>query len=107
VAFALKSTLIGTTHIRREQMKLRRPLLSAVVTAILTALCIAGGEPKLAFPLAVGAWFATPTYTVVVVEPVTPWLSVTVSVTTKVPTAPNVCDGDGPDSVEPSPKSHA
>ncbi len=58
MAFALKSTLIGTAHIRRDQLKWRRPLLSAVVTAILTAICIAGGEPKLAFPLAVGAWFA-------------------------------------------------
>ncbi len=58
MSFALRSTLIGTTHVRRDQLKWRRPLISALVTAALTAACIAVGDPKLAFPIAVGAWFA-------------------------------------------------
>ncbi len=58
MAFPLRTVLLGTARVRREQLTWRRPLQSSVVTAVLTAMCVAIDEPQFALAIAIGAWFA-------------------------------------------------
>jgi uncharacterized membrane protein YccC len=58
VAVQLRALLVGTTELHREQITWRRPMLSASVTALVTAGCLVLGAPDLALSVALGAWFA-------------------------------------------------
>ena len=56
--FPLRTILLGSATVHREQLSWRRPVQSAVVTTALTAVCIAIDEPQFALAIAIGAWFA-------------------------------------------------
>ncbi|MGI9136124.1 MAG: FUSC family protein [Candidatus Nanopelagicales bacterium] len=57
MASETRDFVLSTGKVTRENLHWRRPLLIAIVTGSLTALCILTGHTSYAVPIAVGAWF--------------------------------------------------
>lgn len=59
MASGTRDFVLSTGRVTRENLQWRRPLLIAIITGGLTALCIVTGHTSYAVPIAVGAWFTS------------------------------------------------
>lgn len=59
MASSTRDFVLSTGRVTRENLQWRRPVLIAVVTGLLAALCIATDHISYTVPLAVGAWFTS------------------------------------------------
>jgi len=59
MASSTRDFVMSTGRVTRENLQWRRPVLIAVVTGLLAALCIATDHTSFTVPLAVGAWFTS------------------------------------------------
>src|SRR2546428_13463816 len=90
--------------IRRPPRSTLFPYTTLFRSSLLVLVKLHVSALQVAVNAAVGGWFGAATVTAFDVEPVAPWLSVTVRVTVYVPPAAYVWDGFCAVAVAPSPQ---